>query len=301
MTQKIDKRIIGDNIYFLAKYYGFSIKDIEEEAGVSQGYISRLRKKNSSDSNSVVDLLITASEKFHVSIDSLFSLDFEKITDPVGQRLYLFFSTVLNMSNRGLLKWERNLEDDVCDGEDIIAGFVCHYNEKISFYIFQLDNLEEEVPGYTFFIRNGDAPVSQIVRKNLPGPVLYESLRQLFEIATSDSEFVSVDASADLAIRFFMNENSLYLNSPDDSTKYRPLYEYLLQRKDGDLIMTFSDIEDIIGSELPISARKYSAFWGNNKNGEHPYCKSWLDAGFKTVDVPKNIIEERVRFVRIKE
>ena len=73
MTSNNKKRI-SENINALAKYYGFKIKDIEEEAGVSQGYISRMSKKTTKDSNPVIDLLILASEKFHVSIDSLVSL-----------------------------------------------------------------------------------------------------------------------------------------------------------------------------------------------------------------------------------
>ena len=303
MTNKINKKIIADNIKDLAVYYGFNIGDLETEVGVSQGYLSRLANKNSNDSIPLIDLMIAASEKFHVPVDSLISLDFNKITNPERKRLYLFLDAVLNLSNRGELDWERSNEPNICD-EETNAGFVCHYDQNISFYIFELTNIDEEYPGYAFYVKNGENnPASHVVTRNIPGPAIYEPLRQLYEVAATSSEFFEIDEGTDLAIRHFMNQNSLKIKAykADEQRKYRALYEHLKQENRDDFIMTFNEVEQILGFSLPISARKYNTFWANNRKGEHSYCKAWLDAGFETVETQKNTIEHQVRFRRIKK
>ena len=198
MTSNNKKRI-SENINALAKFYGFKIKDLEEEAGVSQGYISRLSKKTTKDSNPVIDLLILASEKFHVSIDSLISLDFNRITNPDRMRVISFLEAILSLTNKEQLSWKRNLNKNVCK-EPSTASLVCEYDNDIRFYIFELDIVDDEYPGYSFFLSNKDSEPSQIARYNTPGPVVYELLKQLFEIASSGSEFVAIDKSADYAI-----------------------------------------------------------------------------------------------------
>ena len=130
---KISKKRIGENINALAKYYGFKIKDLEDEAGVSQGYISRLSNKNSKDSNPVIDLLMMASEKFRVTIDSLVYLDFAKITDPAKMKIQTFLEAVLSLTDKGQLIWERNLDNGICK-EPSSASFMCNYDKgKIKF------------------------------------------------------------------------------------------------------------------------------------------------------------------------
>lgn len=306
MENKINKKRIGDNINALAKWYGFKIKDIEEEAGVSQGYLSRLSNKNSEDSNPIVDLLLVSSQKFHVSVDSLVSLDFQKIANPDKMKLQCFFEALLYQSNRGLLEWVRNQEEGIYDDQDTVeelylASFVCHYDKDISFYIVELEVQEEELPGYSFFIKNGDDKPSRVARYNLPGPTLYEMLRQLFEVAASNSEFVSINKASDSAIRKYMSDNKLYVDSTQEQKKYRPLYEYLTQRTENDILLTFVEVEDILGFPLPPNAFTQKAFWANNRNGQHHHCRSWMDAGFITVEAHKNTIEKMVHFKRVRD
>ena len=292
----ISKKRIGENINALAKYHGFKIKDLEDEAGVSQGYISRLSNKNSKDSNPVIDLLMMASEKFRVTIDSLVYLDFAKITDPAKMKIQTFLEAVLSLTDKGQLIWERNLDNGICK-EPSSASFMCNYdNGKIKFYIFELEMLEEEYPGYTFFISNKKEKPTQIVRYNAPGPTLYELLKRLFESATSGSEFVNLDEAADYAISKFMSDNCKNIDFSDEKKKYIPLSDYLKQCSETDIVKTFYEIEEIIGDHLPASAWHHQSFWANNSKGHHPQCKSWLDAGFEVVDAHKNTIEHRVHF-----
>ena len=59
--------------------------------------------------------------------------------------------------------------------------------------------------------------------------------------------------------------------------KYQPLNEYLRACSAAMLTLSFAEIERIIGAELPPSARKYRAWWANDRT--HVHALSWLGAG----------------------
>jgi CBS domain-containing protein len=61
--------------------------------------------------------------------------------------------------------------------------------------------------------------------------------------------------------------------------------------------LKFDDIESIIGSELPPSARQHRAWWANDAVS-HVQSKQWLDAGWRVTYI--NLSEQRVTFVRTK-
>lgn len=74
--------------------------------------------------------------------------------------------------------------------------------------------------------------------------------------------------------------------------KYKALQNYLNSLKRNCWKASFSEIEDIIGAELPASARKYRQWWANDKqNGRH-----WLEIGWRTRDV--DFENETVLFFR---
>ena len=51
-------------------------------------------------------------------------------------------------------------------------------------------------------------------------------------------------------------------------TKYEPLTHYLEQQS-GSVTMTYSEIEKILGQQLPPSASEYQEWWGNDDE-THP-------------------------------
>ncbi len=299
MENRISKEIIGKNINTLAKYYGFNIRDIEKEANVSTGYLSRLANSKNSQSSAVIDLLLVASQKFHVSIDSLVSMDFKKLANPQKLRFQCFLEILLTLTNRDQIKWERYNGREMCR-EDYSAGFFCKYDKDICFYIFELDFEDEEYPGYTIFISNKDSVPAQVAKYNLPGPASYETLRQIFESAASSTEFVTISDDADAAIRKFMYDNSLLPTDPAEQNKYKPLNDYLIMKGEENVILTFNEIEDILGFPLPPSARKHRTFWENDRKS-HSHSSVWMNAGYKTVNANANTIEERVHFKKIKK
>ena len=75
-------------------------------------------------------------------------------------------------------------------------------------------------------------------------------------------------------------------------TKYEPITTYLNLCKKQRVKLTYSEIEDILGFDLPISSRKYREWWAN---GGHSYSVAWLEAGYKTTDV---VLGESVVFIK---
>lgn len=81
--------------------------------------------------------------------------------------------------------------------------------------------------------------------------------------------------------------------------KYDPLYEYLSKQTVSRLILSFDEIEHILGDKLPRSAHFYPMWWNNSGTSAHPYCRAWLDANYKTVDVSQSILQRQMTFEKI--
>jgi hypothetical protein len=75
--------------------------------------------------------------------------------------------------------------------------------------------------------------------------------------------------------------------------KYQPLNKFLCNYKENYIKLTFTSIEDIISSKLPVSASKYRAWWAN---GGHVQANSWLEANWKVNNV---LLGEYVEFIRV--
>ncbi len=76
-------------------------------------------------------------------------------------------------------------------------------------------------------------------------------------------------------------------NDPDmqkGSKKYRKLTGYLMEKESEGktaVNLTFKEIEDILGFELPESKR-HRAFWANTES--HPIALAWLCTSYRTVE-----------------
>jgi hypothetical protein len=63
--------------------------------------------------------------------------------------------------------------------------------------------------------------------------------------------------------------------------KYEPLKVFLVDRAEGEVAMTFQEIEKVIGASLPPVAFKHRAWWSNNPSNS-VITHAWLEAGFRT-------------------
>ena len=99
---------------------------------------------------------------------------------------------------------------------------------------------------------------------------------------------------------YFGASGSTGTESSTSGGRYAALADWL-QNQPGrvdQIPLTFNQIEEIIKSDLPASARKHRAWWSNDTVG-HSHSQLWLDAGWRTTYI--NFSEGRVTFTRIKE
>jgi len=81
-------------------------------------------------------------------------------------------------------------------------------------------------------------------------------------------------------------------------SKYYRLRDYLLNIQKSRVTLTFKEIEDILESKLPKSARNYREWWGNDTH--HTQARNgWLAAGWQIISV--DFLKETVEFIRIEE
>jgi hypothetical protein len=63
--------------------------------------------------------------------------------------------------------------------------------------------------------------------------------------------------------------------------------------------VTFAELEQVLGFQLPPSARKYRPWWANQSDGAHVQAQAWMGAGWRVSSV--DLREQTVRFVRGEE
>ena len=77
--------------------------------------------------------------------------------------------------------------------------------------------------------------------------------------------------------------------------KYRKLRLYLETHPRREWRTSFSNIESILGSELPATARAYSSWWANTKSGgRYSQAVAWFAAGWETAEV--DLVAETLLF-----
>jgi DNA-binding XRE family transcriptional regulator len=62
------------------------------------------------------------------------------------------------------------------------------------------------------------------------------------------------------------------------------LFNQLQQSSREEIILSFSKIENLLGSQLPDSARKSRAWWSNRSTGT-VQASAWMDAGYLVEDI----------------
>ncbi|MFO1016829.1 MAG: hypothetical protein U1E03_04475 [Hyphomonadaceae bacterium] len=80
--------------------------------------------------------------------------------------------------------------------------------------------------------------------------------------------------------------------------KYQPLQSHLERRRGRPEMLTFEDIEQIIGKTLPPSATKHRSFWSNDNSEEGSASHAWSRAGYRVAYLDRE--QKVVRFERIR-
>lgn len=69
-----------------------------------------------------------------------------------------------------------------------------------------------------------------------------------------------------------------------EGSKYQPLLEYLRGSNQGEVTLTFAEIEGLMNDTLPDSARSRRAWWSNRSKGALQ-ASAWMEAGYRVEDV----------------
>jgi hypothetical protein len=96
------------------------------------------------------------------------------------------------------------------------------------------------------------------------------------------------------AVRFDLGD----LETIVSSRKYLPIARTLLQEDGPSARFTFAQLEKVVADRLPPSARKYRAWWANERSGRHVQASAWLGVGWKVDSFA--LTGEAVTFHRLK-
>lgn len=81
------------------------------------------------------------------------------------------------------------------------------------------------------------------------------------------------------------------------TSKYKSFADYLRAATSDELLLTFGDVERILGRPLPQAAYKHSAWWANSRTADtHGWAHQWLAAGWASENV--NLANRTVVFRR---
>jgi hypothetical protein len=66
----------------------------------------------------------------------------------------------------------------------------------------------------------------------------------------------------------------------DVPAEYQPLHKYLDARYADAVVLTFADLEALLGFPLPDAARVEPAWWSNAESSDvcAPHCVTWINA-----------------------
>jgi len=89
-----------------------------------------------------------------------------------------------------------------------------------------------------------------------------------------------------------MDESSPRSRTASVSPEYRALHKYLRDRYAETVVLTFMQIEDLLGSTLPEAARVDTAWWTDRGTDEtSPQSQAWIAADrTATPNLPAHIV-----------
>lgn len=77
------------------------------------------------------------------------------------------------------------------------------------------------------------------------------------------------------------------------------LAEYLKKQNENIIVLSFCEIENILGIDLPIEAKQEAKWWWNIKDSKK--AKAWIESGYYTYDCKRIPISGNVCFEKIKK
>lgn len=134
MAIEFNKKLMFDNISFMLKEFGKKIGELEIEAGVSPGYISRTTKDESGKPG--IDFIIKVADALNTSVDTLLNVDLTSLT-PTERYLISFLEKLKKDTVSDKLEWNRQSADSLNRME-------CDHNGNVWHPLFSYETFFEE-------------------------------------------------------------------------------------------------------------------------------------------------------------
>ena len=134
MGVEFDKKRMLDNISFLLKEKEKKIGELETEAGVSVGYISRTSKDENAKPG--IDFILKTAEALDISVDMLLKVDLTELT-PTEKYLLSFFEKLLSDTRKDKLDWKR-------ESAEKLNRLEAEYNGYVNHPLFELETFYEQ-------------------------------------------------------------------------------------------------------------------------------------------------------------
>jgi transcriptional regulator with XRE-family HTH domain len=134
-----NKRRFFDNVRFLLKEQpNVKIGQIEKEAGVSLGYMSRMEKEGNTTDPSV-EFVVTAAKLLGTSLDVLLFVNLTAL-NPTEKYLFSFIQKLIGDTIDDKLDWERDSADSLNHMDADINGYVQHPLFSIETFLEEGEN-----------------------------------------------------------------------------------------------------------------------------------------------------------------
>ena len=148
MRNEFNKQLMLDNIYYLLKENEKKIGELETEAGVSPGYISRISKEDNAKPG--IEFIIKVADSLNISLDTLLNVNFTKMT-PTEKYLVSFLEKLNEDTLNDKLDWEKesaerlnrieidrndNLNHPLISYETFAEEAECGYPNEVSRNVF---------------------------------------------------------------------------------------------------------------------------------------------------------------------
>jgi CBS domain-containing protein len=181
------------------------------------------------------------------------------------------------------------------DCETVFKILVDAKNTRNDYAHFHAEEITTEQRERLKFCRDWLARHTAIVSSTLTGVVVEPDEAQNLKIQQAETPPNLIEESdSNDSIALNLTEEVKRLNS-----RYAPLAIWLqkVPINEESISLSFKEIEQIIGDELPASARKHRAWWSNYLEYS-PQARQWWDAGWRVSTV--RMTEEVVIFARVE-
>ncbi len=224
--KNFNKALCFSNIRELLKQNAdVKIGQIEKEAGIRLGYMSRLEKEGNTSEPSM-EFIVSAAKLLKVSIDTLVSVDLTGLT-PTEQYLVNFFDKLKADTLKDKLDWNRETAFDLNNMETDENGYVDHplFDEE-TFYEESECDYPNEVTRVVFTSKSF-GPKTYITDDCFNLRLKNGTRLYLMDISKSVHKTNDLSAFAKEAWMFVPGRGSQFLVSTKDETPLAPLLEVL--------------------------------------------------------------------------